>query len=125
MTRDPDLARVLALNTEWPELGAADQAMLAYGVKLTRSPGDMGPGDVAQLKELGFDDRAVLDICQVVAYYNYVNRLADGVGVELEPTWTEADLTVTEDEFKRRRAARRADGSNATESGLGTEASEG
>ena len=32
----------------------------------------------------GFDDSGILDICQVTAYYNYVNRLADGLGVDLE-----------------------------------------
>lgn len=76
--------------------------MVSYGLKLTRTPGRMGPGDVARLVEHGFDDRAVLDICQVVAYYNYVNRLADGVGVELEDGWGVEDLTVTREEFEDR-----------------------
>jgi len=58
--------------------------MLDYAVKLTRDPGRMDAGDVDRLREAGFDDSAILDICQVVSYYNYVNRLADGLGVELE-----------------------------------------
>ena len=37
----------------------------------------------------GFDDTGVLDVCQVTSYYNYVNRLADGLGVELEAFWGE------------------------------------
>jgi hypothetical protein len=41
----------------------------------------------------------VLDICQVVSYYNYVNRLADGLGVELESGWTPEDMTITREEF--------------------------
>ena len=77
--------------------------MLAYAVKLTRTPGRMGPGDVDDLIEHGFDDRAVLDICQVVSYYNYVNRLADGVGVELEAGWEDEDLTITREELEARR----------------------
>ena len=76
--------------------------MLAYAVKLTRTPGAMGPGDVSALLSQGFDDRGVLDICQIVAYYNYVNRLADGVGVELEAAWADEDLTVTRAEFDDR-----------------------
>ena len=40
--------------------------------------------DVEDLRTAGFDDRAIHDACQVVAYFNYVNRVADGLGVELE-----------------------------------------
>ncbi len=79
--------------------------MLDYAVKLTRDPGGMTAGDVDTLREAGFGDRAVLDICQVVSYYNYVNRLADGLGVELEERWTGADHTLTRDEFDALRGA--------------------
>ena len=74
--------------------------MLAYAVKLTRRPRDVSSGDVEGLRALGFDDAAILDICQVVAYYNYVNRLADGLGVELEDFWAEDDLTIDRAEFE-------------------------
>lgn len=80
--------------------------MLDYVVKLTRTPGDVGQEDVKRIKEAGFDDAAVLDICQVAAYYNYVNRLADGLGVELEPYWREDDLSMSEADFERRREDR-------------------
>ena len=63
-------------------MDAADVAMLDYSVKLTRTPGRMTEDDVDTLRAHGFDDRGILDICQVVSYYNYVNRLADGVGVD-------------------------------------------
>ena len=39
----------------------------------------------------GFSDRAILDINQITGYYAYVNRLADGLGVELEPFWQEEE----------------------------------
>jgi len=71
-------------------------------VKLTRAPQAMVPADVDALRAAGFDDGAVLDICQVASYYNYVNRLADGLGVELEPWWREPELTVSREEFARR-----------------------
>ncbi len=75
--------------------------MLEYAVALTLRPyGSDRHVDV--LRAVGFDDRAILDICQVTAYYNYVNRLADGLGVELEPHWEEDDLTITRAEFERR-----------------------
>ena len=41
------------------------------------------------LKSEGFDDRAIHDLCQVVAYFNYVNRIADGLGAELEDRFSE------------------------------------
>ena len=43
--------------------------------------------DIDLLREVGFKDRAILDINQIVAYYAYVNRIADGLGVELEDFW--------------------------------------
>jgi len=61
--------------------------MLDYAVKLTKQPGSMDGGDVDTLRESGLDDSEILDVCQVTAYYNYVNRLADGLGVELEWYW--------------------------------------
>ncbi|MDX1645642.1 MAG: hypothetical protein R3304_00755 [Longimicrobiales bacterium] len=44
----------------------------------------MGPEDVDRLRDHGFDDRAVHDAVQVVAYFNYITRVADGLGVEPE-----------------------------------------
>lgn len=59
--------------------------MLAYAVKLTRTPGDMGQSDVDALRSAGWDDRAINDIAQATAYFNYINRIADGLGVDPEP----------------------------------------
>ena len=67
-------------------LTAADQAMLDYAVKLTRRPGAMSRDDVDSLRTHDFDDRAIHDICAVTAYYAFVNRIAEGLGVELEET---------------------------------------
>ena len=62
--------------------------MLTYVEKLTRTPGEMIKSDVDSLRSVGFSDRDILDIATVAAYYAYVNRIADGLGVELE-TWGE------------------------------------
>ena len=77
--------------------------MLDYAVKLTLTPGEVGDGDVERLRKVGFDQAAILDICQVVSYFNYVNRMADGLGVELEARWREEDFTLTRAEFEDRR----------------------
>jgi len=58
--------------------------MLRYAEKLTRHPGRMCRSDVEALREVGFGDADVLAIAEVVGYYAYVNRIADGLGVELE-----------------------------------------
>lgn len=82
-----DAALVRALQTAWrsADLSAADRAMLTYAEKLTRTPWQMVEADVVALRDEGFSDAAILDINQVTAYYAYVNRLADGLGVTLEP----------------------------------------
>ncbi len=81
-----DDALVAQLIEDWREaaISDADRAMLAYAEKLTIRPGDMVEEDVVALREAGFSDAGILDINQVTGYYAFVNRLADGLGVELE-----------------------------------------
>ncbi len=61
--------------------------MLGFVDKLTRTPGEMQPSDVDGLRQAGFEDRAIHDLVLVASYYAFVNRVADGLGVELEPGW--------------------------------------
>jgi len=79
--------------------------MLDFAVRVTRVPLGADEG-IASLRAAGFDDRAILDICQVAAYYNYVNRLADGLGVALEPYWEHEEMTMSSEEFQRGLATR-------------------
>jgi len=64
--------------------------MLAYAEKLTLRPASVTREDVDALREAGFSDEDVLHVCEVTAYYAYANRIADGLGVELEP-WIPED----------------------------------
>ena len=75
-----------ALQTDWRQavLTTADEVMLAYVEKLTLRPWEMTEQDVVELRHVGFSDGAVLDIVQVTSYYAFVNRIADGLGVEVE-----------------------------------------
>lgn len=66
------------------ELAPADRALVDYATRLTRNPDAVTADDISELRQAGFDDRAIHDACQVVAYFAYVNRVADGLGVELE-----------------------------------------
>ena len=70
-------------------LSPADRAMLDYAAKLTLTPASLSRGDLQSLRAAGFDDRAILDVAQITAYFAYVNRIADGLGVALEPNWEE------------------------------------
>lgn len=103
-----DVARALARGElEGAGLSDPDVAMLRYAVKLTRSPHAVTAEDVERLRGHGFDDTAIHDICHVASYYNYVNRMADGLAVELEDRWTDEELTLTREEFAEAVRARR------------------
>ena len=67
--------------------------MLAYTEKLTQTPADMVEQDVISLRAEGLSDSAILDINQVTGYYAFVNRLADGLGVEVEGYATDEKYT--------------------------------
>ena len=66
-------------------LGAEDFALCAFAEKLTRTPSSMTEADVQGLRGHGFDDTAIHDAIQVTSYFNYINRVADAIHVDLEP----------------------------------------
>lgn len=80
-----------AVSTDYrrAELSPADRGMLKFAEKLTREPARMERADVDRLRELGFDDAAIHDIVQVAALFNYYDRLADGMGIDPEPEWSD------------------------------------
>ena len=89
MTGARDWTEQIETDYREAELDAADRRMLDYAAKLTRTPWEMSEDDVLALREAEFTDRAILDIAQVVGYYAYVNRIADGLGVSLEAYWAD------------------------------------
>ncbi len=89
MTGDPELVQAIKGDYQNAPISEIDRAMLDYAAKLTLEPWTIEGSDIERLRELGFDDRGILDICQVTSYYAFVNRLADGLGVELEGYWDE------------------------------------
>ncbi|MEM1447980.1 MAG: hypothetical protein AAF957_00160 [Planctomycetota bacterium] len=87
MGADEREAFVDAVARDWRSAGldAVDSALAAYAQKLTESPSAMRESDVDVLRAVGLDDVQVHDAIQVIAYFNYINRVADAVDVELEP----------------------------------------
>jgi uncharacterized peroxidase-related enzyme len=74
------------------ELNKSDMAMLRYAETLTQEPWRVKKRDVDRLKVNGFDDSAILSINLVISYFNFVNRLANGLGVKLEDYWQEKEV---------------------------------
>ena len=65
----------------------SDVAMLEYAEKLTVDPCHVTKQDFEALQASGFEDDEALDVVQVAAYFNFVNRIACGLGVQLEDYW--------------------------------------
>ncbi|MGH7753915.1 MAG: carboxymuconolactone decarboxylase family protein [Gemmatimonadales bacterium] len=62
-------------------VSAQDRVMLDYVVQVTRDATRIGPADHERLRATGFDDRAILQITLIAAWFNYINRVADALGV--------------------------------------------
>jgi len=65
-------------------LSPVDRALCDHAIKLTREPWAINASDISRLRELGLGDRAITDATQTIAFFNYINRVADGLGVDLE-----------------------------------------
>jgi uncharacterized peroxidase-related enzyme len=68
-----------------PHATPRERGLLVYALKLTRTPAAMSEADVQAMRAAGLDDAEILDANQVTSYFAYANRLADGLGIELEP----------------------------------------
>ena len=68
----------------------ADAALATYAAKVTTDIRGATRADVEALRTAGLDDRAIHDATQVIAYFNYINRIASALGIPDEPEW-EAD----------------------------------
>jgi alkylhydroperoxidase family enzyme len=67
-----------------PHLTPAERALLAYADVLTLTPQAVTASLIEDLRAAGYDDRAIHDACAIIGYFAFVNRIADGLGVELE-----------------------------------------
>jgi len=74
---------VEALQTDYRSaaINEQDRAMLDYVVKLTKDATKVSPDDHAKLRAAGFDDRGILQITLIASWFNYINRVADALGV--------------------------------------------
>ena len=89
LLKNDDLLERIEKDWATAELDDRRVAMLRFADVLTRPPGSMSSDDVESLRSAGFTDRDALDIVEVVAYYAYANRIADGLGITIEPWATD------------------------------------
>ena len=83
--RDDTLVEAVKSDYTKANIDGPTRALLDWAVKLTRTPGAMKRSDLESLRSHGFSDSAIQDAAQIVAWFNYINRIADGLGVDLEP----------------------------------------
>jgi len=78
---DKSLVEALQTNYRSAAINEQDRAMLDYVVKLTKDATKVSPEDHAKLRAAGFDDRGILQITLIASWFNYINRVADALGV--------------------------------------------
>ena len=87
LVKNEDLVAQLKDDHAAADVSTRDRAMLDYAAKLTLTPAAVTREDVQALREADFDDRSILDIALITAYFAFVNRISDGLGLELEDYW--------------------------------------
>jgi len=81
---DEELVRALETDYTKAPITPSERTMLDYVVKLTRDATKVNPADHESLRQAGFDDKAILQITLIASWFNYINRVADALGVGRE-----------------------------------------
>jgi uncharacterized peroxidase-related enzyme len=84
VTLKDEMVQALRRDYRSAPISAQDKVMLDYVVKLTRDATQCSPQDHAKLRAVGFDDRGILQITLIASWFNYINRVADALGVGRE-----------------------------------------
>ena len=85
MTLDEAFVKALVEDYENAPLTAQDRTMLDYVTVVTKDATRVTPAHHARLREVGFDDRGILQITLIASWFNYINRVADALGVGRGP----------------------------------------
>jgi uncharacterized peroxidase-related enzyme len=88
VTMDDELADAVRRDFRTAPLDERDRAMLEYAQQITRDATAVTDAHHARLRAVGFDDRGILQITLIAAWFNYINRVADALGVGTTPTPT-------------------------------------
>jgi len=84
VTLDKELVEALEKDYTTAPLNNQDRTMVDYVVKLTKDATKVSPADHEKLRQVGFDDKGILQITLIASWFNYINRVADALGVGRE-----------------------------------------
>ncbi|MGA2812413.1 MAG: peroxidase [Candidatus Acidiferrum sp.] len=84
MTLDEEMVKALRADYRTAPISEQDRVMLDYVVKLTKDATRCSPEDHVRLRAVGFDDHGILQITMIASWFNYINRMADALGVGRE-----------------------------------------
>jgi uncharacterized peroxidase-related enzyme len=87
LSGDPQLGEMMAMNYRIAELEPKQRAMLDFAWKLTDTPHDINEDDRQGLRDVGWSDEAICDICDTTAFFNYTNRMAHGMDMIPNPEY--------------------------------------
>ena len=79
-----DLVHRIVADWKTADLSPGDLALCDFAAKLSHKTSSMSREDLERLRAEGLDDRAIHDAAQVIGFFNYITRIADGLGVEAE-----------------------------------------
>ncbi len=89
-TGDAELAEQVKQDYRRAPLTPRQKALCDFANNVTRAPADTRREDLDALRAHGLTDRDILDAVEIIAYFNYINRVADALGIDLEPEMREA-----------------------------------
>jgi uncharacterized peroxidase-related enzyme len=84
VTLDQGLVEALEKDYTTAPISAQDRVMLDYVIKLTKDATEVWKDDIEGLRRAGFDDQGILQITLIASWFNYINRVADALGVGRE-----------------------------------------
>jgi uncharacterized peroxidase-related enzyme len=82
---DGELVKALEDDYTTAPISEQDRVMLDYVVQITKDATRISPADHERLRTVGFDDQAILQITLIASWFNYINRVADALGVGRDP----------------------------------------
>jgi uncharacterized peroxidase-related enzyme len=81
VTLNDEMVAALRNDFRSAPISEQDKVMLEYVVKLTKDATQCSPEDHNKLRAVGFDDRGILQVTLIASWFNYINRVADALGV--------------------------------------------
>ena len=81
MTLDQEMVKALEEDYKTAPISEQDRVMLDYVVQVTKDATRISPKDHERLRAVGFDDKGILQITLIASWFNYINRVADALGV--------------------------------------------